>query len=82
MLSISYELAIDPDGALRFVYADALEPMTELGDCTIRRASHVEPVGTQWQADLSPVGGPILGLYALRQQALDAEVAWLSANWL
>jgi hypothetical protein len=28
------------------------------------------------------VGGPVLGPFALRSAALDAERAWLSACWL
>ena len=29
---------------------------------------------------MSPVDGPVLGPFALRQDALDAEVAWLQAE--
>ena len=48
---------------------------------TPKWASHVEPVGEgQWQADLSPVGGPLLGPYDTRTEAIQAEVDWLNAN--
>lgn len=72
-------ITIGPSGSLRFVYADILAPMLELGQPTIQRASHVEPEpgGRSWSADLSPVGGPVLTGFSLRQDALDAEVAWL-----
>lgn len=75
-------ITISPSGALRFVYSDSLAPMLELGQPTIRRASHVEPEpgGRSWQADLSPVSGPVLKGFSLRQDALDAEVAWLRKN--
>ena len=33
-----------------------------------------------WFADLAPVGGPRLGPYHLRGEALAAEVAWLLAH--
>lgn len=33
-----------------------------------------------WWVDLSPVKGRILGPFKKRQEALDAELAWLQAN--
>lgn len=74
-------LRIEPDGTLVSVYTEAL-PLDELGRASIARASHVEPTpdGT-WTADLAPVGGPVLGPYAKRSEALAAEVAWLE-GWL
>lgn len=75
------EIAIDEQGALMFVYDDALTALLDAGDAHIARASHVEPcAGNTWHADMSPVGGPVLGPFALRQEALDAERRWLSAN--
>ena len=75
-------LVITPAGALRFVYTDELRPLLEEGSARIDRASHVEPFpgapyGTCWAADLAPVGGPILGPYERRQDALAAERSWL-----
>jgi hypothetical protein len=75
-------LRIDPDGTISCVYAEAID-LTCLGSPTIRRASHVEPdQHGLWWADLSPVGGPSLGPFASRTQALAAEQAWLEAHWL
>ena len=65
---------------MKFIYKDELRPLLEMGKASVRRASHVEPCGTQWTADLSPVGGPLLGPFDLRQEALDAEVAWLAEH--
>ena len=49
----------------------------------IARASHVEPdPDGRWQADLRPVGGPVLGPFDRRSEALAAELAWLEAHWL
>jgi len=69
------------DGVARFIYDDDLAAVTQLGPSTTHRVSHVEPApGGGWTADMSPVGGPVLGRedpFPLRQQALDAEVRWL-----
>ena len=73
----SLTLLISTEGHMRFIHDDELNPLLGEGDATIERASHVEPVGTQWQADLSPVGGPTLGLFSTRADALKAEIAWL-----
>ena len=35
-----------------------------------------------WWADMRPSGGPILGHFRSRQEALDAELAWLSEHHL
>lgn len=73
----AFTLSIAPDGELRFLFDDALTPFLDLGEASIRRASCVEPLETHWNADLSPVGGPLLGPFALRAEALAAEAAWL-----
>ena len=76
------ELLIDRWGAVRCVYAEAID-LSRLGDLTIRRASHVEPDERgQWWADLSPVGGPLLGPFDRRGAALAAEQQWLNSHWL
>ena len=63
------------------VYSDRLaDALGRLGEKSVSRASHVEPVGDGWTADLSPVGGPVLGPFRYRTEALGAEVAWLDAN--
>ncbi len=59
------------------------DPAGSLGRPRIRRASTVEPDRDgRWHADLGPVFGPVLGPFAARSEALDAEVAWLEAHWL
>lgn len=62
------------------IYSDALVPLLSLGDVQILRASHVEPAAGGWAADLSPVAGPVLGPFALRADALAAEVEWINAH--
>jgi hypothetical protein len=75
-------LEISTEGHMRFIYDDVLTELLDEGDATIERASHVEPEGTQWVADMAPMGGPKLGPFTKRQDALDAEVAWLNENVL
>ena len=69
------------NGRLQAIAPDDLGLLNEIGTCTIHRASHVEPTttvtGIQWTADLSPVGGPLLGPFISRSLALAAERDWL-----
>jgi hypothetical protein len=74
-------LLIDEQGRVHCLYAETID-LGCLGELTIRRASHVEPEGQNWFADLSPLEGPRLGPFARRSQALEAEEAWLQRNWL
>lgn len=74
-------LIVDRDGSVRGIYGEEIA-LDALGPLKIKRASHVEPDECgRWLADLSPVGGPILGPFRGRIEALEAEVAWLEANW-
>ena len=75
------ELVIEPGGQIRCLYGEAID-LGCMGELAIRRASHVEPEGQSWFADLSPMGGPRLGPFARRSQALEAEEDWLHRNWL
>lgn len=76
-------LLIDNAGALEFIYADDLRPLLDLGHAAITRASFVEPTRDgHWTADLSPVGGPLLGPFLLRDQALREERTWLDIHHL
>jgi hypothetical protein len=76
------QLVIQPDGSVRCVYAEAID-LAQLGRIAIRRGSHVEPDQTgRWLADLSPCNGPVLGPFARRSQALEAERQWLESDWL
>ncbi len=72
------KLVIKPDGTIQFIYNDDLRDLLSEGSAKITRASHVEPCGTLWQADLAPVNGPVLGPFNTRKEALDAEVQWLT----
>jgi hypothetical protein len=76
------QVLITPGGELRCVYDEAIDLKT-LGRLNIARGSHVEPDDMgYWFADLSPVGGPKLGPFTCRSQALEAEREWLERNWL
>lgn len=75
-------LTVDPDGAVRCLYDEAID-LSALGALTITRASHVEPdTDGRWWADLRLVGGPTLGPFDARSLALVAERAWLEAHRL
>ena len=79
---VAVQLIIEPSGAVRCIYSEELD-LTAIGTPIIIRISHVEPDQQgRWQADLSPVGGPVLTGFALRSDALAAEQAWLKAHWL
>jgi hypothetical protein len=76
------QLVIEPGGRIRALYSEALD-FTMLGRLDVVRASYVEPgPDGRWYADLRLVLGPLLGPFDRRSQALEAEVAWLEANWL
>lgn len=72
------------NGVAHFIYSDEMKPFLEIGQATVKRVSHVEPVMVdgkiQWEADLSPVNGPKLGPVPERETALRLEIAWLNAN--
>jgi hypothetical protein len=70
-------LVIDGQGAATCLYDEAID-LSRLGPLDLRRASHVEPDALgRWWADLHPAGGPMLGPFALRSEALTAERIWL-----
>ena len=76
------QLVIRPDGTTRCLYGEEID-LHALGQITITRGSHVEPDDQgQWWCDMAPCSGPRLGPHTCRSEALQAEVAWLEANWL
>jgi hypothetical protein len=76
------ELVIEGSGMVRCLYGEEID-LPELGRLQIQRASYVEPdLQGAWHADLSPIGGPTLGPFGRRTQALDAERSWLETHWL
>jgi hypothetical protein len=72
------ELVVAADGSARCIYDEALD-LRELGKLQITRASHVEPDAEGfWFADMGPSGGPVLGPFRSRTEALGAEKRWLT----
>jgi hypothetical protein len=70
-------LRIESGGLVTCLYAEMID-LTALGEVSIQRASHVEPdQSSHWWADLALSNGPLLGPFALRSEALNAESAWL-----
>lgn len=78
----NFTLAIASDGTITAVYDDQLAGLLEQGKASITRASHVEPNpnGSGWIADMSPMGGLVLGPVPLRELALKLEEGWLGAR--
>ena len=71
------ELVVDAGGNVRCIYGEELD-LREIGKLQITRASHVEPDRDGfWWADMGPVGGPVLGTFKNRMEALQAETAQL-----
>jgi hypothetical protein len=76
------QLLISPDGTIRCIYAETID-LAQIGRASISRGSHVEPdQDGRWFADLAPVGGPRLGPFSRRSDALNAEAEWLHTHWL
>jgi hypothetical protein len=76
------QLIIAPGGVVRYIYAEDID-LAALGSPAISRASHVEPdQHGRWWADMSPVGGELLGPFDHRSDALAAEQQWLEEHWL
>ncbi len=74
------ELVIDAGGSIRCIYGEELD-LRALGRLQITRASHVEPDRDGfWWADMGPSGGPVLGPYGSRSEALAAERKWLAGH--
>lgn len=81
MSAEQFIIHVNDDGSVRFIYSDTLAFLLPLGKAEIKRASHVEPhPGGGWTADMSPVGGPVLGPFDLRSIALSEEVAYLNEH--
>lgn len=82
MSATAATVIVNDRGELSFVWDDALAPLRGLGATEIHRVSHVEPtIGGQWTADLSPIGGPLLGPFDLHAHAIEAEKEWVD-GWL
>lgn len=80
---IEMVVIISKDGKIRFIEKDETAEFRDSlgGNTRIARASHIEPAvegdEVTWNADLGPVGGPILSGFKTRAEALKAEERWL-----
>jgi hypothetical protein len=76
-MTAEMELVVDSGGDVRCIYGEELD-LREIGKLQITRASHVDPdAAGYWWADMAPSGGPVLGPYGSRTEALGAEREWL-----
>jgi hypothetical protein len=75
---------VSESGVLSFVYQDDLAEIVrqghETGSAEIERVSEVEPFKQGWCADI--LGGPFLGPFELRSEAIAAEIEWIEENLL
>ena len=79
-MSSEMELVVDAGGDVRCVYGEELD-LREIGKLQITRASYVEPDRDGfWWADMGPSGGPVLGPFRSRSEALVAEREWLGTT--
>jgi hypothetical protein len=77
-MTTEMELVVAADGVARCIYGEELD-LRKIGTLQITRASHVEPDAEgYWWADMGPSGGPMLGPYGSRSEALKAEIRWLA----
>ncbi len=77
-MTAEMELVVDSGGGVRCIYDEALD-LRQIGKLQITRASHVEPDAEgYWWADMGPSGGPVLGPFRSRTEALGAERGWLN----
>ena len=77
---MEHTIVVQENGTMQWIWTDELADLVGEGSAKIERASHVEPIGGQWFADLGPSGGPVLGGFLIRQDAIDAEIEWIKAN--
>jgi hypothetical protein len=76
-MTTEMELVVGCDGGVRCIYDEVLD-LREIGKLQITRASHVEPDAEgYWWAYMGPSGGPVLGPFRSRTEALGAERAFL-----
>ena len=76
-MTTEIELVFAADAVARCIYDEALD-LREFGKLQITQASHGEPDRDGlWWADMGPVGGPVLGPFKNRTEALEAERRWL-----
>jgi hypothetical protein len=76
-MATEMKLVVGVDGVGRCIYDEVLD-LREIGMLKITRASHVEPDSDgNWWADMGPSGGPVLGPFRSRTEALGAERGWL-----
>lgn len=74
---------ITAEGRIAFVWDDSMFEFSRFmaGRLQIARASEVEPDSNgYWWADLTSQGGPRLGPFELRCEAIAGEQQWLNEN--
>jgi hypothetical protein len=79
-MTAEMELVVGLEGGVKCIDDESLD-LRALGRLTITRASPVEPDSDgNWWADMGPVGGPVLGPFRTRGEALAAEGASMTSS--
>jgi hypothetical protein len=78
---MEHTIVIRSNGTAEWVHADELNFLKAASPTSTRRVSDVEPEGDSWTADMNRVGGPLLGPFPTREEALRAERLWLDAEY-
>lgn len=70
-------------GAIQTRRASRVEPTASLSEDAVRALAATEefPLPEDaWWADMTLSGGPVLGPFSTRQEALEAEIEWLKQH--
>jgi hypothetical protein len=78
---MKHTIIIRPNGTAEWVHADELNFLKAASPTSTRRVSDVEPEGDSWTADMHRIGGPLLGPFLTREEALRAERLWLDIEY-
>jgi len=71
------------NGTIQLIYTEDIDILSLGKVKSITRASHLDANGdNQWEADMLPSGGPVLGPFPRRSEALRAEEEWINNNIL
>jgi hypothetical protein len=77
------EIHIDAAGVVRFVWDDALAELMGEGAARVKRASMIRWTPAGWVSCVwGEVGDDYLGPFALYEDAIAAERAWIQAHGL
>ena len=70
------------NGEIKYIYNESID-LDSIGNKVIKRASFVEPEGSNWFVDLSPLGWNIkVKGFKTRSEAINYEINYIENNIL